>query len=214
MRTTDWGRRFAAAAVLATAAMTLAPTADATGAAEPRTGQAAHAIEALTTTDTPLDAIPADFSAVLGYRPAVVDGMLANPEGECSSPVTLPVEFDGVCKAHDLGYDLLRYADLTGEPLGPWAREAVDAKLGERFDSACDTRTGMAARVGCHAMAHIAGGFVDVNSWRQGYSTPGPEPVWTYVAAGTLGAACLALAWVLRPRRASRFALALEPGTA
>ena len=138
-------------------------------------------IAALTTDAAPV--IPADFESVIGYRPTVVDGFLANPDGDCSSPVTLPAEFDSACKAHDLGYDVLRYADRAGEPLGPWARQAIDAQLGTRMHDACGSRSDSVARAGCSTMADIAIGFVDANSWRQGYVAPGPEPVGIYCAA-------------------------------
>ena len=138
-------------------------------------------VQALTTDAAPV--IPTDFEFVIGYRPTVVDGFLANPDGGCSSPVTLPAEFDSACKAHDLGYDVLRYADRSGEPLGPWARQAIDAHLGTRMHHACGSRTDAVARAGCLTMADIAIGFVDANSWRQGYVTPGPEPIGIYCAA-------------------------------
>ncbi|MEV6427415.1 hypothetical protein [Nocardia sp. NPDC051463] len=126
-----------------------------------------------------VSAIPDDFAARFGYRPSLVDGLLANPRGECSSPVTLPAEFDTACKAHDLGYDLLRYADQRGEPLGPWARQALDSTLGLHMHEACDTRTDPFSRARCQAMATIASTFVDINSRRQGYGAPVAESLWS-----------------------------------
>ncbi|WP_256670604.1 hypothetical protein [Nocardia cyriacigeorgica] len=126
-------------------------------------------------------AIPDEFAAVMGYRPAVVDGLLLNPHGDCSSPVPLPAEFETACKAHDLGYDLLRYADRQGAPLGPWARQALDRTLGDRMSLACDARTGSFARGRCHVMAGVADTVVDLNSRRQDYGVPVTE---SFLGAG------------------------------
>ncbi|MFQ6394998.1 hypothetical protein ACLMAJ_16225 [Nocardia sp. KC 131] len=123
--------------------------------------------------------IPDDFAARFGYRPSLVDGLLADPGGDCSSPVTLPDEFETACKAHDLGYDLLRYADSHGEPLGPWARQALDNTLGQHMHEACDVRTDSFSRARCKAMATIAYTFVDINSRRQGFSAPVAESLWS-----------------------------------
>ncbi|WP_432765814.1 hypothetical protein [Nocardia cyriacigeorgica] len=130
-------------------------------------------------------AVPADFADVMGYRPALVDGLLVNPHGDCSSPVPLPAEFDTACKAHDLGYDLLRYADRQGAPLGPWARQAIDRTLGERMHLACDTRDEAFARGRCQVMAAVADTFVDLNSRRQDYGVPVTESFLGAAAADT-----------------------------
>jgi hypothetical protein len=181
MRTTAWMKRaVTAAAILAVATAALAPAAGAASSGV-ESVHARVAIQTLTTDATTV--LPDDFESVIGYTPRVVDGFLANPDGDCSSPVTLPVEFDSACKAHDLGYDVLRYADRAGEPLGAWARQAIDAQLSTRMHDACGSRTDSVARAGCLAMADIAIGFVDANSWRQGYVSPGPEPVGIYCAA-------------------------------
>lgn len=131
-------------------------------------------------------AIPADFSAVLGYAPALAGGLLTNPGGGCSSPVPLPSSFDGPCRAHDLGYDLLRYAELAHGPLGPWARQGIDAQFAARLRERCGTE-------GCATMASAAAAAVNVNSWRQLYATPVSEPVALY-AVGGVGLAGLGLA--------------------
>ncbi|WP_157573926.1 hypothetical protein [Nocardia jejuensis] len=116
--------------------------------------------------------IPADFAAGSGYEPVLEDGLLVNPHGDCSSPVTLPAEFTLACKAHDLGYDLLRYAGDHGQPLGPWARQSVDAALEQRMHAACATRPDAIARARCQVMATIATTAVDLNSIRQDYGVP------------------------------------------
>ncbi|MEV0106275.1 hypothetical protein AB0H42_08025 [Nocardia sp. NPDC050799] len=159
----------AAAGFAAVVSLLSAPAADAAGPA-PRPVVAA-AVRALTTPGT-VAAIPADFRAVSGYAPARVDGMLVAPHGSCSSPVPLPAEFDTACKAHDLGYDLLRYADHTGAPLGPWARQELDRTLAERMHTACARRPQPLPRARCAVMAEAAGIAVDLNSMRQDYGVP------------------------------------------
>lgn len=119
-------------------------------------------------------ALPADFPADRGYRPVKSGGLLVDPRGECSSPVRLPEEFRTACQAHDLGYDVLRYADDHGQPLGPWARQAIDAVLTQRMWAACEHRNGL-SRSRCDTMAVVAGTAVDLNSRRQNYATPRPE---------------------------------------
>ncbi|MBF6466735.1 hypothetical protein IU427_16335 [Nocardia beijingensis] len=176
-------RRYAAltAAALTTMAATafLAPAQQAAAAAAPvESAQASAAIAELAAgAPDALTAIPADFVASFGYRPSTVDGVLVNPRGDCSSPVTLPVEFDTACKAHDLGYDLLRYADQRGEPLGPWARQALDATLDRQMHQACAARVDSFSRARCDAMASIANTAVDLNSRRQDYGAPVVEPL-------------------------------------
>lgn len=202
MAETTWmNRAAAAAAVLTVTTAVLTPVAGAASTATPTHENriAAAAITTVTAPDvepsTAAAAIPADFAAVLGYQPVVIDGMLTDPNGDCSSPVTLPVEFDTACKAHDLGYDLLRYADKSGAELGTWARIAVDEQLGLRMHDACGERESTTGRFGCYAMADIASGFVDGNSWRQGYVSPRPEPLGSYLIA-----ALVAMLLMLSPR--------------
>lgn len=158
----------AAAGFAAVVYLLSAPAADAAG---PTPRPAAAAVRALTTPGT-VAAIPADFRAVAGYTPARVDGMLVAPHGSCSSPVPLPAEFDTACKAHDLGYDLLRYADRTGAPLGPWARQELDRALAERMHTACAQRPQPLPRARCAVLAEAAEIAVDLNSMRQDYGVP------------------------------------------
>src|SRR5688572_18193770 len=64
-------------------------------------------------------AVPADFASVMGYEPVtatLADGSvrLVNPRGSCSVPGGWrQFDFDVACKAHDFGYDMLRYAART-----------------------------------------------------------------------------------------------------
>ncbi len=139
-------------------------------------------------------AIPTDFADESGYRPVITDGLLVDPGGECSSPVRLPAEFRTACQAHDLGYDMLRYADAHGQPLGPWARRAVDTALEQRMRSACDHRQEL-EQARCQAMATVAVKAVDLNSRRQSYATPRPEYLFGIQLSGEhLGRQLLAVA--------------------
>lgn len=163
---------------------------------------AAQAVVELTSDSAAAAAtVPDDFADLLGYRPQAVDGVLVNPNGECSSPVPLPSEFDTACKAHDLGYDLLRYAHLTGGDLGPWARTALDAQLDQRMHEACDTR--QRDRVSCYAMANTATTAVSLNSRRQGYGAPIDEP-WIRYSITVVLAALGLLATTTAVRRIRR----------
>ncbi|EME19087.1 hypothetical protein [Rhodococcus triatomae] len=197
MRKSTWTTAAAGCAIVVTAAVlsapvmpaVAAPTAPDTQQARPdhrgRMGPAATAIAALTTTTDPsaaASAVPGDFPDVVGYRPALRDGMLVNPNGTCSSPVPLPGEFDTACQGHDLGYDLLRYADRSGEDLGPWARRSLDRQLDERLHAACALRPDEVTRASCRVVASVAATAVDTNSWRQGYAAPRPEPIAGYAA--------------------------------
>lgn len=168
------------------------------GAASPVAAENPAARDAVTalTGSAPADALallPADFSDVMGYEPVVAGGLLTNPDGGCSSPVPLPAAFDAPCRAHDLGYDLLRYAELSGGPLGPWARQGIDAQFSERLHGLC-------ASAGCTTMANTAATAVNVNSWRQLYAVPASEPMALYVLGGA-GLASLAVAPMRRAVR-------------
>ncbi|MEV0245806.1 hypothetical protein AB0H76_04345 [Nocardia sp. NPDC050712] len=174
-------RRGAAATAVAlttmAATVTFAPVTHA-AAADPRIENASAAAAVLDLTSGgpgSADRLPADFRAVVGYQPGTERGLLVNPSGDCSSPVPLPDEFELACRTHDLGYDLLRYADYSGAPLGPWARQAVDSMLDRRMQEACTTRGTSIGRAQCFAMADIADAFVDLNSRRQDYGAPIPE---------------------------------------
>ncbi|WP_062984917.1 hypothetical protein [Nocardia anaemiae] len=176
-RTRSIARRCAAstAAALTTMAATimLAPAAHAATVERPvENASAGAAVVELTSGAGSTAVIPADFAAGFGYRPAVVDGLVVNPGGECSSPVTLPNEFETACKAHDLGYDLLRYAAARDQPLGGWARQALDATLAAHMHEACAAREDGLSRARCDVMASIASTFVDLNSRRQDYGAP------------------------------------------
>ena len=136
-----------------------------------------------------LDAVPARFAAVRGYQPVVDDRLLVDPSGACSSPVPLPASFLPVCRRHDLGYDLIRYADAIGHPLPPSARRAVDDQFATGLVDACPARGGL----GCRAWAGAAITAVRVNSWRQHWQAPWQETPATIAqgASGIAGALAL-----------------------
>ncbi|AYF73945.1 hypothetical protein D7D52_08785 [Nocardia yunnanensis] len=176
----------AAATITCSVGVAFAPSAGATitAPADPENAAARTAIlESVALQPNPA-LVPDDFTAAAGYRPVVEGGMLINPQGDCSSPVPLPAEFDLACKSHDLGYDLLRYAAAHGQPLGPWARQAVDAALERRMHTACDTRTGTLSRSECQIMASVAATAVDLNSIRQDYGNPIYEPFFEHTGSG------------------------------
>ncbi|QCQ91853.1 hypothetical protein [Rhodococcus sp. SGAir0479] len=204
MDATRWAGAVLAGTAIMTVTLAAAP-ADAGTAAREDT-DAARAVVELIATDAAIAGtdVPADFVERFGYRPRSEDGLLVNPGGACSSPVPLPTEFDTACKAHDLGYDLLRYAHLNGGDLGPWARTALDAQLDRRMHDACDARE--RDRMSCFAMANTATTAVSLNSRRQGYGVPVDEPWIRHSVAVTLAAlGLLATTTVVRRiRRAVR----------
>ncbi|MFC7447353.1 hypothetical protein [Rhodococcus daqingensis] len=199
MRKTTWTALTVAAAATLTTTLMAGPA----GAAQLRENTpAAAAITSITSADLAgQSSIPADFAVTMGYHPTIESGMLVNPTGNCSSPVTLPAEFETACKAHDLGYDLLRYSDRRGTTLGPWARKSLDAQLDRRMHRACEARPADATRTSCYVMANIATTAVSSNSWRQGYIAPRPEPMTGYLLAGGLGTALIVGAVALTARR-------------
>jgi fucose 4-O-acetylase-like acetyltransferase len=168
-------------------------------------GPAAAAVTALVTARSgqgPLATAPAGFASVMGYTPVptrMSDGTirLAKPTGACSvSGGGAPFGFEQVCKVHDYGYDLLRYAHATGQHLTGEARRQLDAMFGHDLHARCRaTRHGL-ARVGCDTVAGVFNAGVSINSWRQRYGNPAREalPGWT------LGLAIPVLAAPLLPR--------------
>jgi Prokaryotic phospholipase A2 len=155
----------------------------------------------------PLAAVPDDFAATMGYTPVAVpvaDGTVraVKPNGACSAPGGgTPFGFDRACKAHDYGYDLLRYAHATGQPLSGQARRRLDAMFARDLHARCaETRQGLAA-VGCHLVAEVFASGAAVNSWRQGYGNPGRESVPAWAPGLVLPAFAAWLGPRLRRRR-------------
>jgi Prokaryotic phospholipase A2 len=119
------------------------------------------------------------FHAVMGYTPA--EAHLAGdpairaikPTGACSSPLgSTRFGFGLACKAHDLGYDLLRFATRTSHPAAPGVRQALDDQLARDLHARCDGVPGGQARLTCDALADLYAGGARLNSWRQHYGTP------------------------------------------
>ncbi|WP_158849898.1 phospholipase A2 [Saccharothrix deserti] len=145
---------------------------------------AAEAVEAMANPSTvnPLAAFPTDFNEVANRSPVAVttpDGTTRaiDPSGGCSGPAgDTEWDFGTACKAHDLGYDLLRYAEHKGRPLNQEARKTLDARLAQDMHAQCDTNPrGNATR--CHATAQLYAAGLEFNSWRQRWGPPGHEPV-------------------------------------
>ncbi|GAA1480963.1 hypothetical protein GCM10009624_14030 [Gordonia sinesedis] len=181
MRNVTASTRFGWAAVTMAvgAAIWLHPAPAAAGPAEttatpaqqlssPLTSPAERVVRLMTGPDhaLALAAVPADFATVMGYRPADVDGYPVNPTGGCSSPVALPDRFEILCRDHDFGYDLLRYADRTGRPIGGWARLSLDRMLVERMERSCDD-------LACLAAAEVVRVGLALNTWREQDGPPG-----------------------------------------
>jgi hypothetical protein len=119
------------------------------------------------------------FQAVMGYRPATArlphDPALraVKPTGACSSPLGgTTFHFGLACKAHDLGYDLLRFASRTGQPPGPAARRQLDDQLARDLHAQCAASRRGAGRRACDALADLYADGARLNSWRQRYGTP------------------------------------------
>jgi hypothetical protein len=152
----------------------------------PEQPDAARAVRALTEGRAgAVESIPADFPAVMGYRPAVVwvhgRAEPIHPKGGCSSPFgETRYDFGTACRQHDLGYDLLRYADRKGEPLGSWARRAVDDRFARQVHQRCQ---GLACRAAAAAYTSV----LAMNSWRQGYGVPVAEAGSRWALAGLAG---------------------------
>ena len=113
-------------------------------------------------------ALPAGFSERFGYTPAVVDGRLVDPLGDCSSPIPLPDRFQALCRSHDLGYDLLRQGAEVDGTVPRGARAALDRRLIDDMRESCDS-------FGCYAAAEVSRVALALNTWRQDGQAPQPE---------------------------------------
>ena len=127
----------------------------------------ARAVAELTGPDRAARPCPPRSSPATGSRWSAARS--STRAGSCSSPVPLPPAFDDACRAHDLGYDLLRHAAARGGTLGPWARAALDRRLADDLATACAAGAHPAP---CRVLAGVADLAVAANSWRQGWSVP------------------------------------------
>jgi hypothetical protein len=162
--------------------------------------QAQQAVEALVSPSPVADALakmPADFTQVTGVVPgqlAAQDGTVraVHVDGGCSAPWgddNTKWDYSVFCKAHDLGYDLLRYADKKGQPLPPAMREALDSRLTADMHAMCGINP-MNSRQTCQLVASLYSAGLAVNSWHQRWGPPTGDPL-TPMLAGIAVIACL-----------------------
>lgn len=151
-----------------------------------------------------LNHVPSDFAQVMGYEPKVgvlADGTerLINPSGSCSVPGEgHPFDFTVACKAHDFGYDLLRYAERRGTPLPPTARERIDSDLSRDLHVQC-----AGSMKTCDATVAVFSAAVGFNSWRQLSGPPVDESGLTRTA-GLILLAGLSCGYAVRLRNRVR----------
>ncbi|MGI5504866.1 phospholipase A2 [Lentzea sp. CA-135723] len=161
------------------------PSADVIAAAN-----AVNAFVAPSATHDPYLNLPGDFAKEMGRDPKTItapDGTLrvVDKDGGCSGPAgDTEWDFSAACRAHDLGYDLLRYADHKGDPLGPQARKALDDRLAADLHTQCRLNP-RGAEQSCQAVATTYALGLQFNSWRQRWGAPGHEPVvaWAFGSA-------------------------------
>lgn len=127
-------------------------------------------------------ALPTGFE----YRAAEGPGYAVNPTGDCSTVIHLPAEFEPACRAHDLGYDLLRHADRLGRPLAGWARPAIDDAFAVRLRATCATRPPESQRR-CTEVAGVTVLAVRANTWRQHDGPPRAESLTDLAASWLTG---------------------------
>jgi hypothetical protein len=154
---------------------------------------AANAVQAFvapSATHDPHVNLPSDFAQQMGRDPKTItapDGTLrvVDASGGCSGPAgDTEWDFSAGCRAHDLGYDLLRYAEAKGHPLGQDARKALDDRLAADLHMQCRINP-RGAEESCHAVAETYALGLKFNSWRQRWGPPGHEPVvaWAFGSA-------------------------------
>lgn len=196
--------RIALVAVAVAASFALTGAGQVASPSAPENAAAAHAVAVLTGQPSGSGdlaaAIPADFAAVEGYDPVAVAGpdgavLMVDPDGGCSWLGSTEYDFGPACRAHDLGYDLLRYATVKGGELGPWARHAIDDRFAADLQDRCAEVDGGTT---CAALARATAGAVGFNSWRQGYGNPGDEAVWPYLVSAALIAGALLAPSIVR----------------
>jgi hypothetical protein len=183
----------------------------------PPTGDVAKAEQAINIALAPgpdrdaTGSLPADFTEVIGHPPTTVtapDGTTraVHMAGGCSSPWgddNTRWDFSVGCRAHDLGYDLLRYADAKGQPLGPRLRERLDDRLSADMHAMCDINPRGTPRI-CHAVAGFYSIGLVVNSWHQRWGPPRNEPIGLWFIGLVVIALLLARMPVLAAGRAIR----------
>lgn len=160
--------------------------------------EAARLVTSLTEEGATLASLPPSFDSALGYQPVAVAGNLVDPYGGCSTPGGIgPGSFNTACQVHDLGYDVLRVAEIDGDRLGAWARFDIDLHFFNDLVDNCETAS-------CRATAAVYYTAVTANSIRQGYRAPTEEPTlpWIGVVAMVVGLALIPPAgFIWRHRR-------------
>lgn len=142
--------------------------------------EAVRLVGLLTEEQATLSSVPTSFDSRLGYQPVAVAGNLVDPNGGCSTPGGIgPESFDTACRIHDLGYDVLRFAEDGGDRLGAWARFDLDLLLYADLLETCQD-------VMCRATATAYYTAVTANSIRQGYKAPTEEPTVPWLGVGLI----------------------------
>jgi hypothetical protein len=130
----------------------------------------------------PIRDLPPDFTEVSGREPVHMrapDGTrrAVHPGGGCSSPWgDTRWDYSVGCKAHDLGYDMLRYAARKGQPLSPELRERLDDRLSMDMHAQCRLNP-RGSPAFCEVVASLYTVGLIVNSWHQRWGAPQNEPV-------------------------------------
>jgi hypothetical protein len=152
---------------------------------------AARAIEALLHPGSGVDPIaelPRDFVAVEKVTPGYLrapDGTTraVHMDGGCSTPwgdENTRWDYSVGCKTHDLGYDLLRYAEKKGRPLPADLRRRLDDQLSQDMHRQCVLNPQGSAGT-CKAVASVYTAGLLVNSWHQRWGPPRAEPISSWV---------------------------------
>ncbi|WP_165960343.1 phospholipase A2 [Actinocrispum wychmicini] len=148
---------------------------------------AARVIEALLRPDSgvdPISLLPPDYHTVMQAVPGHLrapDGTLraVHLDGGCSTPFgddNTEWDYSVGCKAHDFGYDVLRYADRKGHPLPAYLRRDLDNQLSKDMHAQCVLNPrGSAGK--CEAVADLYTVGLIVNSWHQRWGPPRAEPI-------------------------------------
>jgi hypothetical protein len=148
---------------------------------------AARAVEALLNPASgadPIAELPADFSAVekvIPGRMRAPDGTMraVHVDGGCSTPwgdENTRWDYSVGCKAHDLGYDLLRYGEKKGHPLPADLRRRLDDQLSRDMHKQCELNPQGSAGT-CDVVASVYTVGLVVNSWHQRWGPPRAEPI-------------------------------------
>ncbi|EWC63805.1 hypothetical protein UO65_0894 [Actinokineospora spheciospongiae] len=192
--------------VLAAAGFAVVASRSPAPAEHPPTGdvaRAATAVDALLHPSSgrdPLAELPADFTAEVGVVPdrlPAPDGTTrsVHVDGGCSTPWgddDTRWDFSVGCKAHDLGYDLLRYAAAKGQPLPPDARRDLDARLSADMHRQCELNPRGSGGT-CRVVASLYSAGLVANSWHQRWGPPVSEPMGGWAMAALVVVVLLAV---------------------